>query len=156
MVLFCYFCLNTELVLLLSSLLLRFPVAAMASLTWSFGPDGFSVRVTNEEGATSVVSGATPMDELAIKVTPLTGDPSAILTESAVAPMLTSNDWGPLPRVRERKVVIRTPVQIEIKGDGSNCETSLNAMWVLTPNSISGKGSGKGMGKSIRIEPIND
>ena len=126
----------------------------MASLTWSFGPDGFSVRVTNEEGCTSGISGTTPMDEMMIKVTPLTGDPSVIHTETATAPMITSNDWGPLPRVHERKVVIRAPVQIEVKGDGSHCETSMNALWVLTPNSISGKGSGKGMGKSIRIEPI--
>ena len=150
----CYLCLNAELWLLLS--LAPLVAAAMATVSWSFGPDGFSVRVTNEQGSTSVVSGAAAMDEMAIKLTPLTTDASAISVETAVAPMATSNDWGPLPRGRERKIVTRAPVQVEIKGDGADCETSVNAVWTVTPTMISGKGTGKGLGKTIRIEPIQD
>ena len=150
----CYFCLNAELLLFVSPASLV--AAAMATVNWSFGPEGFSVRVTNEQGATSVVSGAAAMDEMAIKLTPLTTDASAISVETAVAPMPTSNDWGPLPRGRERKIVTRAPVQIEIKCHGADCETSVNAVWTVTPTTISGKGMGKGMGKTIRIEPPLD
>ena len=150
----CYFCLNAELLLLLSPASLV--AAAMATVNWSFGPEGFSVRVTNEQGATSVVSGAAAMDEMAIKLTPLTTDASAISVERAVAQMPSMNDWGPLPRGREQKIVTRVPMMIEIKGEGADCETSVSAMWTVTSTTISGKGTGKGMGKSIRIEPLAD
>ena len=127
----------------------------MASLLWSFGPDGFMLRVNNEEGATSVVQGAVPMDEMNITLTPLTNDPATHITTEVIPPV-THNDWGPLTPQRSRMVTLRTPVQVAVTGAGSQCETSLQATWVMKTNSISGKGSGKGLGKSNTVEPVLD
>ena len=54
---------------------------------------------------------------------------------------------------RQIFVAIHTPVQIDMAGSSTVDDTSVQASFTVTSTGISGKGSGKGIGKATHNEP---
>ena len=125
----------------------------MAGVSWAFGPTGWSVSVSTEQGGSSTISGTGPMEDIEIRISPLTGDAATTRSERPVMPVNEGAANPFLHQQRQMFVAIHTPVQIDMSGSSTVDDTSVQASFTVTSAGISGKGSGKGIGKATRSEP---
>ena len=107
----------------------------MATVSWVFGAGGFRVQVGslafNNE---SELNGNLPTSDITLSFTNINNGgpvPSAIATDSQ----------GNTTRVEVRRLSVRAVVSFV---DDSH----LDANWIVTRDGVTGKGSGKGIGKT--------
>ena len=124
----------------------------MSTIRWFFGPSGFMVDIINGEGNQSQVSGQMAAADMDIKidfipsgVVPATGVLGSTATGSQVTsftPMQTEPGVPGGVQTDLYPFAVRANVSLEDEG-------IVEAEWQVYPNRISGKGTGKGMGKRI-------
>ena len=124
----------------------------MSTIRWFFGPSGFMVDIINGEGNQSQVSGQMAAADMDIKidfipsgVVPVTGVLGSTATGSQVTSFTPMQIEPGVPGGVQTDLypfAVRAQVSLEDEG-------IVEAEWQVYPNRISGKGSGKGMGKRI-------
>ena len=107
----------------------------MATVTWSFGPSGFVVGVTSHGAiGESEVNGDMPATGLNISFRRMNvGGPIPITT--------TTDSQGNTTRVAVSPLAIRAVISLADDGH-------IDANWIVTRDGVTGKGTGKGIGKN--------
>ena len=107
----------------------------MATVSWAFGPSGFMVGVTSHgANGESEVNGDLPTTGLTISFSRVNSGgpiPAAIATDSQ----------GNTTRVEVCPLAVRAVVNFADDGH-------LDANWIVTRDGLTGKGTGKGIGKN--------
>ena len=118
----------------------------MASITWDFGPTGFSVVVRSRDGGQSSVTGTNAVDELCVTLS----------TPSNAVATSTGTDSTPISRMLATPgttIITSMAVDVDVSMSFRDDDGYLDASWRVGPYSISGKGKGKGLGKNTTIVP---
>ena len=107
----------------------------MATVTWAFGPSGFSVGVTSHGAhGESEVNGDLPATGLNLSFRRMNvGGPIPITT--------TTDSQGNTTRVAVSPLAIRAVISLADDGH-------IDANWVVARGGVTGKGTGKGLGKN--------
>ena len=107
----------------------------MATVSWSFGPSGFVVGVTSHGAiGDSEVNGDLPATGLNISFRRMNvGGPIPITT--------TTDSQGNTTRVAVSPLAIRAVISLADDGH-------IDANWVVARGGVTGKGTGKGLGKN--------
>ena len=128
----------------------------MSTIRWFFGPNGFLVDIVNGEGNQSQVSGQMAVDDMDLKldfiplgVAPVFGTPGGGTAAGSNATSFTPMQTEPgVPAAVQTDIYpFAVCANISLADEGI-----VEAEWQVHPTRISGKGSGKGMGK--RITPL--
>ena len=105
----------------------------MATVSWMFRANGFRVQVASLGNVNkSKLNGDLPTSDITISFSRLNGGVLASIT-SGTRHGTTTVDVCP----------IGVPAVVSFEGDGH-----LDANWIVTRDSVSGKGRGKGIGKT--------
>ena len=115
---------------------------AMAGIVWTFGRGGANIQVTNINGESSSFSAAQPLDEFNISID--------VMGESTRAPELLPSQEHITHHPAGNIVSTVTPVQVNASISFVD-EGLVNITYVIEKDQISGKGRGKGLGKSINM-----
>ena len=112
-----------------------FLLARMATVTWAFGPSGFAVGVTSHGAhGESEVNGDMPATGLNISF--------RRVTVGAPIPITSTKDaQGNTTRVVVSPLAVRAVISLADDGH-------IDANWVVTRDGVTGKGTGKGLGKN--------
>ena len=106
----------------------------MASITWSFGPGGFVVGITAHQSAgESEINGDTPATGLNLSFRRLN-------VGQAIPTTRVLDAHGNAVLVSVSPLAIRAVITFADEGH-------IDANWVVTQDGITGKGTGKGIGK---------
>ena len=107
----------------------------MATVTWAFGPSEFAVGVTSHGAiGESEVNGDLPATGLNISFRRMNvGGPIPITT--------TTDSQGNTTRVAVSPLAIRAVISLADDGH-------IDANWIVTRDGVTGKGTGKGLGKN--------
>ena len=129
----------------------------MTSVRWYFGATGFMVDIVNTEGNESQFTSTMPVDDMNLRfefppgAAPTTA--AAPTTGAAPTTAAASNATSFTPMQVEPGVpgAVQTDLYpFVVKADVCfTDEATINAEWLVTPQRISGKGVGKGLGKRI-------
>ena len=120
----------------------------MSTVCWYFGATGFMVDIVNTEGNESHFEGQMPVDEMNMKFefAPTTGAPPTTTAAASNATSFTPMNVEPgVPGAVQTDLypfVVKTDISF-------TDEATIYAEWQVSPERISGKGVGKGMGKRI-------
>ena len=122
----------------------------MSTVRWFFGATGFMVDIVNGEGNESQISGPMPTDEMNLQF----GFVPATAAAASTATASSAPSFTPMQVEPGVHGVVQTDIYpFTVKADISfTDEGLLTAEWEVRPERISGKGTGKGMGK--RITPM--
>ena len=106
----------------------------MATVSWAFGPSGFMVGVTSHgANGESEVNGDLPTTGLNISFRRINGVP--------ISSTVTTDLQGNTTRVDVCPLAVRAVVSFVDDGH-------LDANWIVTRDGVTGKGTGKGLGKN--------
>ena len=125
----------------------------MSRIAWSFAPGGFNVTVNAPNGMASTLSGDTPTDDISISI--LSHQPGADTAPTVAASTATSSTSPMVINTVNHQfagsIIVHSPVEfraaLTFADDGS-----MEAVWYSSlRGGISGKGSGKGLGKNTIV-----
>ena len=107
----------------------------MATVTWSFGPSGFAVGVTSlGANGESEVNGDMPATGLNISF-------RRVNVGAPVLAEIRTDAQGNITRTVVSPLAIRAVISLADDGH-------IDANWVVDRNGVTGKGTGKGLGKN--------
>ena len=129
----------------------------MASVRWHFGDHGCSVHVRDPEGHTSTIESRTPISEFNIFL-----DSVGETVQSEAANMRPEDAFNTHhgaqvintapPGDPNNRQFMLTYLPVKVRAEVSFADEGvLEAEWLVEHNNITGKGSGKGLGKGIRF-----
>ena len=123
----------------------------MSTVRWYFGATGFMVDIVNTEGHESQFTGQMPVDDMNMKfefppgAAPTTGAQPTTAAASSATLFTPMNVEPGVPGAVQTDLY-----PFVVKADISFIdEATIYAEWQVSPERISGKGVGKGMGKRI-------
>ena len=117
----------------------------MTTVRWHFGATGFMIDIVNTEGNESQFTGQMLVDDMNLKFEFVPGAPPTTAAASNATSFTPMNVEPGVPGAVQTDLypfVVKTDISF-------TDEATIYAEWQVSPERISGKGVGKGMGKRI-------
>ena len=123
----------------------------MSTVRWYFGATGFMIDIVNTEGNESQFTGQQPVDDMSLKFELPAGAAPTTGAGAGAPPTTAAASFTPMQVVPGVPGAVQTDLYpFVVKADVCfTDEATIYSEWQVSPERISSKDVGKGMGKRI-------